>query len=102
MESLFAGGRIIDAILVLVAIEALVLVLILRRRRDTALPPFLFNLASGAALMLALRAALTGAHWSAIAGCLALSGLAHGGEMALRLGTRPSHGPTPVRLDPHA
>ena len=74
MESLFAGGRIIDAILVLVAIEAVVLSLILRRR-ETALPPVLCNLASGAALMLALRGALTGAHWTAIAGCLALSGL---------------------------
>ena len=101
MESLFAGGRIIDAILVLVAIEALVLFLILRRR-ETALPPYLCNLASGATLMLALRGALTGAHWTAIAGCLALSGLAHGGEMALRLGSRPRSAATPVRLDPHA
>lgn len=101
MESLFAGGRIMDAILVLVAIEAVVLSLILRRR-ETALPPVLCNLASGAALMLALRGALTGAHWTAIAGCLALSGLAHGGEMVLRLGGRPHPEATPVRLDPHA
>jgi hypothetical protein len=48
--------------------------------------------------MLALRGALTGAGWPVIAGCLALAGLAHLAEMALRLGLLPP----PVRLrDPH-
>jgi hypothetical protein len=43
------------------------------------------NLASGAALMLAVRAALTGANWPIIAACLALSCIAHGAELTLRL-----------------
>ncbi len=95
MDALFAGGHIIDAILVLVAVEALGL--ILWRRRAGPLLPLLCNLASGASLMLALRAALTGGHWSAIAGCLALAGLAHGAELTLRLAAAGR----PPRLDPH-
>ncbi|MCJ2034265.1 hypothetical protein [Methylobacterium sp. J-068] len=105
MAGLFASGRIIDAILVLVALEALVL--ILWRRRDGLPLPLVCNLTSGAALMLALRAALTGADWTAIAGCLAVSGLAHGMEMTLRLGGLAAPGrpaparPEPMPLDPH-
>lgn len=99
MEALFASGRIVDAILVLVALEALGL--ILWRRRAGPPLPLLCNLTSGAALMLAVRAALTGAHWTILAGCLAVSGLAHVTEMALRLGTAPAPHASP-RLDPHA
>lgn len=86
MEALLASGHLLDAILLLVAIEALALILWSRRVRGTWPIALLFNLGSGAALMLALRAALTGAAWPAIAGGLAVSGLAHGAEMALRLG----------------
>ncbi|WP_200935797.1 hypothetical protein [Methylobacterium sp. Leaf117] len=86
MEALLASGHLLDAILLLVAIEALALILWSRRVRGTWPVALLFNLGSGAALMLALRAALTGAAWPAIAGGLAVSGLAHGAEMALRLG----------------
>lgn len=82
MADLFASGRIVDAILILVAIEGLGLMLWVRRGGW----PILCNLTSGAALMLAVRAALTGAHWTLVAVCLAVSGLAHGTEMVLRLG----------------
>ena len=82
MAALFSSGHIIDLILLLVAVEAVILV----RRRDAWPLPLLCNLTSGAALMLALRAALTVADWTAIALCLAVSGLAHGTEMVLRLG----------------
>ncbi|GBU17632.1 MULTISPECIES: hypothetical protein [Methylobacterium] len=103
MEALFASGRIVDAILLLVAIEALIL--IPWRRGAGAALSLLCNLASGVALMLALRAALTGSHWTTVAGCLALAGLAHAGEMALRLGgpslDRPARG-APTRIDPPA
>jgi hypothetical protein len=99
MDALFASGRIIDAILVLVAIEALVLIL---WRRGSSPLPLLCNLTSGAALMLAVRAALTGADWTVVAGCLALSGLAHGTEMVLRLDGTERAAPRPVRLDPNA
>jgi hypothetical protein len=97
MDALFASGHIVDALLLLVALEALGL--ILWRRRSGSPLPFLCNLTSGAALMLALRAALTGAHWTAIAGCLAVSGLAHGTEMVLRLGGGTTN--ASVRLDSH-
>lgn len=83
MTWLFASGHVIDAILVLVAGEALVLSL--WRGRRGPLRPLLFNLASGAALMLAVRAALTGAPWWAVAACLLASFLAHGTELGLRL-----------------
>ena len=86
MTELFASGHIVDAILVLVAMEA-VLLLIWRRRTGRGPPPvaLLCNLASGAALMLAVRAALTGAAWPVVAACLLLSLIAHGSELFLRL-----------------
>ena len=74
MEALFASGRIVDAILALVVLEALLLAW-LARRRGMALPPLLANLASGAALMLALRAALVGSGWPIVAVWM-LAGLA--------------------------
>ena len=86
MTELFASGRIVDGILVLVALEAVAL-LVLRRRtgRGPAPVPLLCNLASGAALMLAVRAALTDAAWPVVAGCLLMSLVAHASELALRL-----------------
>ncbi|WP_036302544.1 hypothetical protein [Methylobacterium sp. 77] len=86
MATLFASGRIIDLILCLVALEAAALVVWrLRRGGRLVLPPLLCNLGSGAALMLAIRAALTGADWITIAACLALSLMAHLAELRLRL-----------------
>ena len=83
MAWLFASGHIIDAILVLVVGEALALAL--WRGRRVPLRPLLFNLASGAALMLAVRAALTGAAWWTVAACLLAAFLAHATELGLRL-----------------
>ena len=85
MAELFASGQIVDAILVLVGLEALLL-LALRARRGGGPAPasLLANLASGAALMLSLRAALTGAAWPAVAGWLTVSLFAHLAEMTLR------------------
>ncbi|KQQ23857.1 hypothetical protein ASF53_05985 [Methylobacterium sp. Leaf123] len=82
---LFASGRIIDVILVLVALEALVL-LGMRARwgRGPAPGALLSNLASGAALMLALRAALTGTAWPGVAAWLAAALAAHLTEMVIR------------------
>lgn len=86
MAEWFASGRIVDAILVLVAIEALVL-LALRQRtgRGPAPAALLCNLASGAALMLAVRAALVQAHWPVVAGWMLASLAAHLGDLAPRL-----------------
>lgn len=78
MAELFASGRIIDAILVAVALEAAIL-LIWRRRsgRGPAAADILGNLLSGAMLMLAVRGALVGAAWPWIGLCLAASLVAH-------------------------
>lgn len=85
MADLFASGHIVDAILVLVGLEALLL-LSLRARRGGGPAPasLLANLASGAALMLSLRAALTGAAWPAVAAWLSVALCAHLAEMTLR------------------
>lgn len=61
MSELFASGRIIDLILVLILVEGLVLALV-HRHTGRGLPPsdLIGFLLSGFLLMLALRAALVG------------------------------------------
>ncbi|MGH1589815.1 hypothetical protein ACRBEV_17555 [Methylobacterium phyllosphaerae] len=81
--ALFASGRIVDGILLLVAGEALLLAW-LCRRGGPSLPALLANLASGAALMLALRAALAGSGWIAVAGFLLAGLVAHLADLGLR------------------
>ena len=84
--SWFASGRIIDGILLLVAAEALLLAR-LSRRGGPPLPSLLANLASGAALMLALRGALVGADWMPVAGWMLAGLLAHLADLGLRFRT---------------
>lgn len=79
---LFASGRIVDAILALVAAEAALVVLLPGRFGPRA--PLLAGLAAGAGLLLALRAALVGAPWPWIAAALAAAFAAHLTEMGLR------------------
>jgi hypothetical protein len=79
----FASGRIVDGILLLVAAEALALAW-LGRRHGLSLPALYATLASGAALMLALRAALVGSGWIVVAGWLLAGLLAHGLDLGLR------------------
>ncbi|WP_232628962.1 hypothetical protein [Methylobacterium sp. Leaf118] len=85
MAELFASGRIVDVIVGLVVLEALLL-LALRARSGRGPSPgaLLSNLAAGAALMLGLRAALTGAEWPVVAAWLIAALLAHLTEMAIR------------------
>lgn len=87
MSELFANGRIIDAVLVLVAAEA-VLILAWRRRGGPGAGPLLVTLASGAFLMLALRAALAGAAWFWLALALLGALAAHLTDLWLRLRPR--------------
>jgi hypothetical protein len=62
MEALFASGRVVDLILFLMACEAALLALLHARGRFSIPPQRLLpNLLAGACLLLALRAALTGA-----------------------------------------
>ena len=87
MAALFATGRIVDLILVLVVLEAAWLVLRHRRTgRGPAPADLLGNLLSGALLMLAVRGALVGAAWPWIALCLAGSFVAHLADLRRRLG----------------
>ncbi len=78
MEGWFASGRIVDALLLLLLLEA---VLFLRAGRGRTLLP---NLAAGACLLLGLRAALTGAPVALLGLWLALAGVAHGLDVAGR------------------
>ena len=85
MAELFASGRIVDLILAFVALEALVLIgWRLYRGRGPSPVTLACNLAAGAALMLAIRAALTGSDWTIVAGCMLASLAAHLTEMCLK------------------
>src|SRR3954447_3872193 len=82
MAELFASGHIIDLILGLIVAEAIALAL-WRRRFGTGpgLSGMAATLASGAGLLLAVRAALVGAAWEWIAAPLLGSLLAHGADL---------------------
>ncbi|MCT8266077.1 hypothetical protein NYQ83_02225 [Afifella sp. JA880] len=85
MAGLIESGRIADLILLLVLAEAVGLVYFYRRTGRGVRPlDLLVNLAAGATLILALRAALVGAEWQVIAFFLTLAGLAHLGDLVRR------------------
>ncbi len=85
MSELFASGRAVDVVLALMALEALALALYWRlRRRGIAGVDLAVSLLAGAALLLALRAALTGAAWPWVAGWLAAALGAHVADLARR------------------
>jgi hypothetical protein len=77
MAELFASGRVVDLLLLLLALEGLLLIA-WHRRSGRGIPPaeVLGFLLAGACLMLALRAALTGAGWQVVGLWLALGGVA--------------------------
>lgn len=64
MENAFTSGRVIDAVLVAVAVQALVLAF-WARHTGRGVPPssLLATLAAGGFLLIALRSALTDAWW---------------------------------------
>ena len=78
MVELFASGRLVDLILLVVVLEAGFLLLYWRRvRRGIAPLDLLPNLCAGAFLLLALRTTLGGGGWMSASLCLASSGAAH-------------------------
>lgn len=86
MTELIESGRIVDLILVLMALEAAVIcgvALMSRHRLPTA--GLLLNLGAGAGLLLALKALVTGAGWLAIGLCLSIALFAHLGDLVARL-----------------
>lgn len=83
MSDWLASGRLVDAILLFMVAEVAAVVVFGRRAR-LALRDIAASLVAGALLLLALRAALTGAgaHWILL--CLALALLAHLADLAAR------------------
>jgi hypothetical protein len=85
VQAAFENGRIADAILLLLWAEFLLLSLYHTRTGRGPSPVVLLPfLAAGAAFALALRAALTGAHWGWIAAALGAAFLAHLWDLARR------------------
>jgi len=89
VASLFQSGRVVYAILGFMCIELLVLI----RVRNNDLPVFrygeiLWNLAAGAALAMALRAALLASPWVHIACWLLIALGFHLGDLAVRWSMR--------------
>jgi hypothetical protein len=85
MAELFSSGRVVDLILVLMLVEGLALTLLWYRQGRGVSPPALWvNLAAGAGMLLALRAALVGASWVWVWLALALALAMHVGELRLR------------------
>ena len=85
IEELVASGRIVDVILGLVVVQFIALALYRRATgRGPAPADIAFSLLAGAGLLLALRAALTGADWTSIAAFLAAALVAHLADLARR------------------
>lgn len=78
MADLFASGRLVDLILLIVLIEAVVLIVTWRVTGKGIAPlDLLPNLIAGVLLLLALRLTLADAGWMAVCFCLAASGIAN-------------------------
>ncbi|MBK5958509.1 hypothetical protein CCR97_09855 [Rhodoplanes elegans] len=92
MADLFASGRVIDLILALVVVETIALALAGRMPALAGrLPPLrrlLPNLAAGACLLVAVRAALVGADWVWVAASLFAALMAHVADLLTRLTSR--------------
>lgn len=84
----FASGRVIDVILALIVLEVIALVFLrMAKGRAVPLTGLLLTIAAGACLMLAVRAALTGADWPWIALALTAALAAHLADLRIRLRT---------------
>ena len=82
MQEFVGSGRVVDLLLLLVGAEAAALVLYRRwTGRGVAPSSVLLNLASGAFLLLAMRAGLAGAWWGWVSLCLAMAGLLHAADL---------------------
>lgn len=77
--------HLIDFVIVVTLVESIVLA-IYHRRTGRGLAPgdFLPTLAAGLALMVALRAGVTGAGWGFVAASLLVAGLAHAADVRRR------------------
>ena len=85
MTGLFESGRIVDLLMVLMTLEAALLWAYLRKT-GRGVPAFglVANLAAGAGLLMALRAALTHAGWEMTIFWLLVALAAHVADLASR------------------
>lgn len=85
MADLFSSGRIVDLIILLVALEAIALS-VYRRRAGRGIPllDLLPNLLSGVFLLLAVKAAMLALPWPSIASALFAALLAHLSDLVRR------------------
>ncbi len=85
MTGLFESGRIVDLLMVLMTLEA-ALLWAYRRKTGRGVPAFglVANLAAGAGLQMALRAALTHAGWEMTILWLLVALAAHVADLASR------------------
>jgi hypothetical protein len=98
VADLFSTGRIVDCIIALMILELFVLAVVHWRTRSGIAPlRLIVSLAAGAALLLALRAALLGAAWQNIAPWLILALAAHLVDLKMRWGG--PHTPRTRRAD---
>jgi len=68
MNGLFSSGRVVDAVLAFMLIELIALVFVRQRGASLFRPrDVMVNFGAGAALLLALRAALRGSGWQPVA-----------------------------------
>ena len=82
MQEFVGSGRVVDLLLLLVGAEVVALVLYHRwTGRGVAPRSVLLNLASGAFLLLAMRAGLAGLWWGWVSLCLAAAGLLHAADL---------------------
>ena len=85
LEDLVTSGRIVDLMLVFILIEIVALLLIRRfTGRGIAALPLLTNIGAGGSLMLALKAALTGAGWGWLVAALLASLVFHVADLRHR------------------
>ena len=73
--------RLVELILLGMAIEAMWLLWRHRRTGRTGAPPLLLHLISGALLLLAMKLALTGAAPLMVAATLGMAGVAHAADL---------------------
>lgn len=92
VAELFSTGRIVDCILALMALEILAVILIRNKtRQGVPAVELIVSVAAGAALLLALRAALIGSTWRQIAPWLIIALGAHLVDLRARWRTQRVH-----------
>jgi hypothetical protein len=95
MTSFFSSGRVVDAVLAFMLIELVALVLVRERGARVFRPrDVVVNFGAGAALLLALRAALRGSQWQPVALWLLIALGFHVGDLWMRRRPQLQGGPS--------